>query len=129
MRSTGYLTRHFTCHTTTIYMVYSIFMAGRQFRYYGAYLPVCHFPTNDEGLYYFSICVDHKIALWFGAGQREIEREERGAHVLHTAVRIKKAYQMQHMLCRSLSNAPWGLRSGLGHNCSTRTDKIFSLNA
>lgn len=58
-------------------------------------LCVCHrfIPSpssEDEGLYYFSICVDHKIALWF-------EEWESGAqaHVLHTAGRIKKAYQMR----------------------------------
>lgn len=62
-----------------------------------ASLCVCHrflpSPSSEhEGLYYFSICVDHKIALWLEEWERVRGAQ---AHVLHTAGRIKKAYPMR----------------------------------
>lgn len=90
-------------------------------------LCVCHrfvpsASSTDEGLYYFSICVDHKIALWLEASEREWRSEglKRMFCILLAGLkRLTKCGQQQQQLdanvavslSLSLSNAPRGVLS------------------
>lgn len=69
MRSTGYLRRHALPYYPTAYIWFIAYLwQADNFVIMAAGSEAPHFPTHYEGLYYFSICVDHKIALWFGRG-------------------------------------------------------------